>query len=125
MYSQGLCNSFCKKFSTLYLEYIKFLIERDHFSKTSLINFVHDIINFFCFPDENVKKIYEKCNIQKSFLYQNLANTDSTLLFFVFACNMNSQVSEKGSRNIIFEVLTQSKMLERHDLSDNSWKQFN
>ena len=38
---------------------------------------------------------------------------------------MNSQVSEKESRNIIFEMLTQSKILERLDLSDDFWKQIN
>ena len=73
------------------------------FSKTLRISFVYDIIDVYCFPDENVKKIYEKYNIQKCFLYQNLTNTDSTLLFFILICNMNSPLSKK-SRNIIFEV---------------------
>lgn len=39
------------------------------FSKTSLISLVYDIIDIICFLDENVKKIYEKCNIQKCFLF--------------------------------------------------------
>ena len=33
------------------------------FSKTSLNSFVYDILDVFCFPDEIVKKIYEKYNI--------------------------------------------------------------
>ena len=73
------------------------------FSQMSLTSFVYDLISVFCFPDENVKKMYEKYNIQKFFLYQNLTNTDSTTLFFIFVCNMISHVSEKESRNIIFE----------------------
>ena len=96
------------------------------FSKTFPTSFVYHFIDAFCFPDENVKKIYEKYNIQKCFLYQNLTDTDSTSLFFIFVCNMNSQVSEKESRNIFSEALIQSKILKRLDLSlDDFWKQFN
>ena len=32
---------------------------------------------------------------------------------------------EKTARNIIFEVLTKSKVLNRFDLSDGFWEQFN
>lgn len=78
------------------------LTTRFMFSKRSLTRFVCGVIYSFSFPDENVKKIYGKCNIQKCFLYHNLSDTDITLLFFfVFVCNMNSQVSEKESRNIL------------------------
>ena len=34
-------------------------------------------------------------------------------------------INEKDSRDIIFEVLTKSKILERLDLSDDFWKRFN
>lgn len=41
-----------------------------------------------------------------------------------FVSNINSQVRKKESRNIIFEVLIQSKTLGRLDLLDNLWKEF-
>ena len=79
------------------------------FSKTSLCSFVYDIIDVLYFPheDKRFKNIYEKYNIQKCFVYQNLTNTDSTSLFFIFICNLNSQLNKQDRRKFIFEVLTQ------------------
>ena len=94
------------------------------FPNTSLQSFVYDVIDVFYFPDETVKKIYGKHQIKTCFLYQNLTDTDSTSLFFIFFCNHGCSVSEKNSRDIIFEVLTNSKILNRLDLSDNFWQQF-
>ena len=76
------------------------------FSKSSLYSFAYDIIDVFCFPEEEktIKNIYEKYRIQKYFVYQNVTYTDSTSLFFIF---------------VISEVLTQSKILKRLDLSDD------
>ena len=59
------------------------------------------------------------------FLYQNLTDADSTFLFFVFICNLNCQLNEKDSRNVIFEVMINSKIFERLDLSNEFWSQFN
>ena len=39
------------------------------FSKLSLRSFVYDIIDIFCFPDEEVKEIYERHKIIKTFVY--------------------------------------------------------
>ena len=52
------------------------------FSKTSIQSFVYNLIGDFMFPDDVVKEIYKKNEIQKCFLFQNL--TDSTFLFFYF-----------------------------------------
>lgn len=41
-----------------------------------------------------------------------------------FVSNINFQVRKKESRNIILEVLIQSKTLGRLDLLDNLWKEF-
>ena len=57
--------------------------------------------------------------------YQNLTDTDSTSIFFVFICKITCTINEKGSRDIIFEVLTKSKILERLDSSDDFWERFN
>ena len=54
------------------------------FFKTSVQTFVYDLICVFMFPDDIVKEIYEKNEILKYFLFQNLTDTDSTSLFFYF-----------------------------------------
>ena len=59
------------------------------------------------------------------FLYQNLTDTDSTSIFYVYICNLSCSVHEKTARNVIFEVLIKSKVFNRIDLSDNFWEQFN
>ena len=58
------------------------------FSKTSIQSFVYDLNDVFMFPDDDVKQIYEKYKIQKCFLYQNLIDTNSTSIFYVFICNL-------------------------------------
>ena len=58
-------------------------------------------------------------------MYQNLTDTDSTSLFFVFICSLDCTVSEKDSRKILFEVMIASKIFQRLDLSDDFWEQFN
>ena len=95
------------------------------FAKLSIKSFVYDMINVFCFPNDKIKEIYHKYQIQKCHIYQNLTDTDSTSLFFVFICNLESSVLESISRKIIFECMVNSKILERLDLSHDFWKQFN
>ena len=97
------------------------------FAKTSIISFVYDMINVFCFPEDNpnIQAICDNHKIEKCFLHQNLTDTDSTSLFFVFICNLNCQLNEKDSRNVIFEVMINSKIFERLELSNEFWSQFN
>ena len=49
------------------------------FSKVSIKSFVYDIIDVFMFPNEEIKKIYQKYRINKCLVEQNL--TDSTSIF--------------------------------------------
>ena len=63
------------------------------FAKTSLQSFVYDMIDVFCFPDHAVQEIYKKYQIEKCYMYQNLTDTDSTLLFFIFICDNGCVVS--------------------------------
>ena len=44
--------------------------------------------------------------------------------FFVFVCKITCTTNEKDSRDIVFDVLTKSKILERLDVSDDFWKRF-
>ena len=94
------------------------------FAKLLLKSFVYDMINVFCFPDETIREIYNRYQIQKCFLYQNLTDTDSTSLFLNFICNVNCCVAESKVREIIFECMKKSKIAKRLDVSDEFWKQF-
>ena len=71
------------------------------FSKLSI---VYDLIDVFMFPNEEIKKIYNINKINRCYLYQNLTNTGSTSLFFVFICDLNCCIREDEARDIIFEV---------------------
>ena len=88
------------------------------FPKTSLISFVYDLIDVFCFPKSHPKvpSIYEKHKYK--LFYQNTSDTDSTSLFSIFRYDLNCQLNKKGSRNVIFEVMVCSKIVNRSDLSD-------
>ena len=94
------------------------------FAKVSIKSFVYDLIDVLMFPDEKTQTIYEKYMVKKCYLYQNLTDTDSTSIFFLFICHLNSIVDEITARNIIFEVMINSKILNRLDLSDDFCNQF-
>ena len=64
------------------------------FSKTSIQSFAYDFINVCMFPDDVVKEIFKKNEIQKCFLFQNLTDTDSTSLFFIFICKHLCSINE-------------------------------
>ena len=38
------------------------------------------------FPDQKVQEIYQRYQVEKCYVYQNLTDTDSTSMFFVFIC---------------------------------------
>ena len=94
------------------------------FSKVSIKSFVYDLIDVFMFPDQEIREIYQKYQVDKYYLYQNLTDADSTLIFFVFICNLNCSVSENKARKIIFEVMLKSKVFHRLDLSAEFYEQF-
>ena len=53
------------------------------FSKVSIKSFVYDLIDIFMFPSQEIQEIYQKYQVEKCYLYQNLTDTDSTSVFFV------------------------------------------
>ena len=95
------------------------------FAKVSIKSFVCDMIDVFMFPDEKTQAIYRKYNIEKCYLYQCLTDTDSTSLNFIFICGLNCIVDEIQARKIIFEVMIESKIIDRLDLADDFWVEFN
>ena len=93
------------------------------FAKMSLKSFVNDIIDIFCFPDDKVKDIFDKNDIEECFLY--LTNTDSCSMSFIFICKLECCIPESVLRNVLFEFFKHSKIGPRLDVSDNFWQQFN
>ena len=71
------------------------------------------------FPNNVTKKIYDQHKVQKCYLYQNLMDTDSTSIFFVFICELGCPVDERKSRQIIFEVMIKSELFNRLELSND------
>ena len=63
--------------------------------------------------------------MQKCFVEQNLTDTDSTSIFFVFICNLTCDVREDEARDIIFELMLKSKLFNRLDLSHEFYEKFN
>ena len=95
------------------------------FSKFCIKSFVYDLIDVFMFPNQEIQEIYQQYQVSRCYLYQNLTDTDSTSMFFVFICDLNSCVSEDKARNIIFDVMIKSKIFDRFDLSAEFYEQFN
>ena len=95
------------------------------FSKLSITSSVYDLIDVFMFPNEETKQICKKYKINRCYLYQNLTDTDSTSVLFIFICDLSSSLREDEARNIIFEVMNQSKIFDRLDLSAELWEKFN
>ena len=59
------------------------------FAKISLKSFAYDLINVFCFPTEEVGKIYNQYDIMKCHMYLNLTDTNSCSCCFNFICKEN------------------------------------
>ena len=77
------------------------------------------------FPNPEIQEIYKSYKVNRCYLYQNLTDTESTSMFFVFMCGLNSCIREDKAQNIIFKVMLKSKMFDRLDLSAEFYKQFN
>ena len=57
------------------------------FSKVSIKSFVYVCM----FPTQEIQEIYQKYQVEKCYLYQNLTYRDSTS-FFIFIFNLNCSV---------------------------------
>ena len=63
------------------------------FSKISLKAYVYDMIDIFCFPNEDVRAIYVKNHIIKCLLYLILTDTDSCSIKFLFISHLKSKIT--------------------------------
>ena len=94
------------------------------FSKVSIKSFVYDLIDIFMFPNAEIWEIYKKNKVNCCYLDQNLTDTDSASMIFVFICDLNSNIREDKARNMIFEVILKSKIFDRLDLYAEFYEQF-
>ena len=68
------------------------------FAKLSLMSFIYNMLETFCFPDEKVQKILQKYMIEKVHIYHVLTNKDSTCLKFLFVSKPDSAICENKYR---------------------------
>ena len=99
-------------------------MENVNFFITFFQRFLYDLIDVFMFPDDIVKELYDKNEIQRDFLFQNLIDTDNTSLFFIFICKLWCSINKKAARNITIEVIKLTA-LSKLNLSDDFCEQFN
>ena len=93
------------------------------FSKISLKAFVYDLIDNFCFPDEEVQEIYARNGILKCFIYLLLTDTDSCSIQFLFISNLKSTITEDQTRKLVFEIIL-LKIGHRIDKRHNFYANF-
>ena len=68
--------------------------------------------------------IYDKNDIIKCYIYLNLTNTVNCSCFFNFISKKKCDIKDSKSGNSIFQILKQSKIVERLDVFDSFWSQF-
>ena len=94
------------------------------FLKVLLKFFANDLIDIICFPAEEVRRICDQYPIIKCHLYLNLTDTYGCSIFLDFICKKECNIKESESRKLNFEILKQSKIAKRLDISDKFWQQF-
>ena len=64
------------------------------FSKVSVKSFVYDMIDVFMFPNAKIQNIYDRYNINRCYLNQNLTDTASTSLFLCLFAIYNAMLKK-------------------------------
>ena len=85
--------------------------------------FVYDLIDIFCFPDEEAAEINAVNDILKCYLYLILTDTDSCSIQFLFLSDLKSQISEDKTRDVLFDILI-LKMGQQLDTSHEFYERF-
>ena len=93
------------------------------FGKLSLKSFIYSLIETLSFPIELVQEICKMYQIEKILCYNILRDADSTSLRFVNTSDPASTFQECDARDIIFEIMTKTKMFKRFD-THSFWKKF-
>ena len=64
-------------------------------AKLSLMSFIYEMLETFCFPDKKIQEIYDKYLVEKVHIYGVLTDTDSTCLQFLFISDPKSNIWEQ------------------------------
>ena len=94
------------------------------FAKLSLKSFIYLLTEILSFPDEDVKKIYDKYMIEQTICYHIVTDKDSTSLQFEIISDPSSNIPETRVRDVIFEVIVRTKIYNRIDTSQSFWDNF-
>ena len=92
--------------------------------KSLKVNLNTRFLNGILFPNEEIQKIYNKHKINKCYLDQNVTDTDSSSMFFVFICDLQRNLKENEVKDLIFEIILKSKLFDRIDLSADYFEKF-
>ena len=93
------------------------------FSKVFLKAFVYDLIDIFCFPDDEVEEIYARNNVTRCSIYLILTDTDSCSIQFLFINDLKSSITEEKAGDLIFDIII-LKLGQRLDTSDDFYAKF-
>ena len=66
------------------------------FAKLSLMSFIYEMLETFCFADEKLQKYFDKYLIEKVHIYHVFTDTDSTCLQFLFIIDPKSEICKKN-----------------------------
>ena len=90
------------------------------FAKLSLKSFIYLLTEILSFPDEDVKKIYDKYMIEQTICYHIVTDKDSTSLQFEIISDPSSDIPETRVR----DVIVRTKIYNRIDTSQSFWDNF-
>ena len=79
------------------------------FAKLSLMSFIYKLTETFYFPSRKTIEIYNKYNIERTFLYHVLTDTDSTCIMFLIICNVENNIPTKNFANYFLKLTLPTK----------------
>ena len=77
------------------------------------------------FPTKKIRAIFNEYSIDFIYMYQTLTDAASESSQFLIFSKDKGKVPEKMFRAILFLVIMNSKVLDRFDVSQEFWQQFN
>ena len=79
------------------------------FAKLLLMSFIYKLTETFYFTNKKTIKIYNKYNIERTFLYHVLIDTNSTCLMFLIICNIENDIATKNFANQFLKLTLPTK----------------
>ena len=92
-------------------------------TKVSLVSFLYDCVDTFCFPNEKTQTISARHKIIKVLPYMLMTDTDSGSLEFIIIAEDSCVCGERGMRNILLKIFLDNDIHKRLDLSNEFFEQ--